>query len=132
MSPGDAEPMGHDPGILHELRYTAQCVGTHASVDQQAYPLARWLRAAALFQLSLQWRTGKALDYMQARNRGEALDLRILGAQKEPGVSRAIQALERSPACRLWPAWLIPDLAHKGLHIGRLQECCGVAERGFD
>ena len=124
--------MGHDPGILHELRHTAQCVGTYASVDQQAYPLARWLRAEALFQPGCQWCTGKALYCLQARDRGEALALRILGAQKEPGVSRTIQALERSPACRLWPAGLVPGLARIGLYIGRLQERCGVAERGFD
>src|SRR6266446_3137901 len=69
---------------------------------------------------------------MQARDRGETLDLRVLCTQKEPGVSRAIQALERSPACRLWPAWFVPDLARVGLHIWHLQECRGVAERGFD
>ena len=48
---------------------------------------------------------------------GEAVELRVLCSQKEPGVGSTIQALEWPPALRLWPAGLAPDLALVGLHI---------------
>src|SRR4030095_15968670 len=99
------------------------------SLNQQTYPLAHWPGAEAPFQLCFQRRADKALHCLPARDGNEALELRLLRSQKEPGVRSTIQALEWPPALRLWPAGFVPDLAFIGLHIWYLEKCRGVAKR---
>src|SRR5262245_10677295 len=100
--------MGCRPRVLHELRHTAQRVGSHASLDQQTHPLVGWFAVEARFEPGFQRRTGEALYSLQARNSGEAFELHLLYTQKKPGISSAIQALQRSPAVCLRPARLVP------------------------
>src|SRR5215831_12543198 len=128
VATGDAEAMGHGPGVLHELRYLPQRVGAHTGLAQQAHPLVGCPGAEARGELGFQGCTGESLYSLQVWESGKALALRLLCAQKEPGVvGTTIQALQRPPACRLRPTWLIPDFARIALHIWQLQEGRGMA-----